>query len=59
MFGRTEEEEETKELDQNEAEGGTANGETYGQEGERHANEKDFKPVFLKGLFRYAFSQLQ
>ncbi|PPQ65043.1 hypothetical protein CVT26_015739 [Gymnopilus dilepis] len=25
--------------------------ETFKEEGERHANEKDFKPVFLKGLF--------
>jgi len=49
MFGRTEEEEETK--DQNDAEGVTV--ETYGQEGDRHTSEKDFKPVFLKGLFRY------
>ena len=49
MFGRTEEEEETKELG---VVGTAVNGETYGQEGERHTNEKDFKPVFLKGLFR-------
>jgi hypothetical protein len=56
MFGRTEEEEETKDLDQNGAEGVTVNGETYGQEGDRHTSEKDFKPVFLKGLFRYVLS---
>jgi hypothetical protein len=26
--------------------------ETFKEEDERHTNEKDFKPVFLKGLFR-------
>ena len=56
MFGRTEEEEETKDLDQNDPEGVTVDGETYGQEGDRHTSEKDFKPVFLKGLFRYFLS---
>jgi serine/threonine protein kinase KIN1/2 len=28
-------------------------GETFKEEDERHTTEKDFKPVFLKGLFRY------
>ena len=27
--------------------------ETFHEEDERHTSEKDFKPVFLKGLFRY------
>jgi len=53
VFGRTDEEDETREQGQNGAERLTVNGETYGEEGERHTNEKDFKPVFLKGLFRY------
>jgi hypothetical protein len=26
--------------------------ETFKEEDERHTSEKDFKPVFLKGLFR-------
>ena len=30
-------------------------GETFREEDERHTTEKDFKPVFLKGLFRYVF----
>lgn len=60
-FGRTEEEE-TREHDgedtAEEEDGGAVNGhdESYGEEGERHINEKDFKPVFLKGLFRYKFA---
>ena len=29
--------------------------ETFKEEDERHTTEKGFKPVFLKGLFRYAF----
>ncbi|KAF8881586.1 hypothetical protein BD779DRAFT_1445410 [Infundibulicybe gibba] len=28
--------------------------ENFGEEGERHTSEKDFKPVFLKGLFSVA-----
>ena len=30
-------------------------GETFREEDERHTTEKDFKPVFLKGLFRCVF----
>lgn len=30
--------------------------ETFKEEDERHTSEKDFKPVFLKGLFRCANS---
>ena len=34
----------------------TVNGEeTFKEEDERHTTEKGFKPVFLKGLFRYVF----
>ena len=34
----------------------TVNGEeTFREEDERHTSEKSFKPVFLKGLFRYFF----
>jgi hypothetical protein len=29
--------------------------ETFREEDERHTTEKGFKPVFLKGLFRYVF----
>lgn len=54
-FGRTEEEDENREDVAEDGEPAPTNGkgESYGEEGERHANEKDFKPVFLKGLFRY------
>ena len=54
VFDRTEEEEENKALDHDVGEL-TVNNETYGEEGDRHTSEKDFKPVYLKGLFRYAF----
>ena len=30
-------------------------GESFREEDERHTTEKDFKPVFLKGLFRHVF----
>jgi hypothetical protein len=37
----------------------TLNGEeTFREEDERHTTEKSFKPVFLKGLFRYVFFSL-
>ena len=35
--------------------GDGSGGETFREEDERHTAEKDFKPVFLKGLFRYFF----
>jgi hypothetical protein len=31
---------------------GAGGDENFKEEDERHTNEKDFKPVFLKGLFR-------
>lgn len=34
---------------------GDGGGETFKEEDERHTTEKDFKPVFLKGLFRCVF----
>ncbi|KAF7986947.1 hypothetical protein HWV62_12763 [Athelia sp. TMB] len=55
-FGRTEEVDENKEEAAEDGEDAPAedHDESYGEEGERHANEKDFKPVFLKGLFSVA-----
>jgi hypothetical protein len=38
----------------NSQDGGGGGGETFREEDERHTNEKDFKPVFLKGLFSVA-----
>ena len=37
---------------------GEHDGETFREEDERHTTEKDFKPVFLKGLFRYGFLEV-
>lgn len=38
---------------QNNEEGAEGQEETFKEEDERHTSEKDFKPIFLKGLFRY------
>lgn len=58
MFGRTEEEE-IREQDQNDVEATAVNGHEgdFKEEDERHTSEKDFKPLFLKGLFRYMLSR--
>ena len=54
LFGRTDEEEEN-EQDENEPSTPLANGaETMQQVADQSSDEKEFKPVFLKGLFRYA-----
>lgn len=54
LFGRTDEEDEHAEHDENEPPTPTAHGEDPMQEAADHsADEKEFKPVFLKGLFRY------
>lgn len=55
LFGKTQEVEEVMEVEEGvEGANGNRNGkaENFGEEGERHTSEKDFKPVFLKGLFR-------
>ena len=55
LFGKTVEVDEVREAEEG-VEDAAANGngkaENFGEEGERHTSEKDFKPVFLKGLFR-------
>jgi hypothetical protein len=59
LFSKTEEEDEAAErLDEEATDGegeGVRDGNDFRSEDERHTNEKDFKPVFLKGLFRYVF----
>lgn len=53
LFGRTDEEDEHAEQDENEPPTPTANGAQLAVEPADHsADEKEFKPVFLKGLFR-------
>lgn len=55
LFGKTEEVDEAREIEEEgaeEAANGNGKDENFGEEGERHTSEKDFKPVFLKGLFR-------
>ncbi|KAJ7485051.1 hypothetical protein B0H11DRAFT_2231259 [Mycena galericulata] len=62
LFSKTEEEEESDVREQEEAatDGeaggmhGHGQGEDFRSEDERHTSEKDFKPVFLKGLFSVA-----
>lgn len=62
LFGRTDEEDECQEMEQSDAPVG---GELHGNGVDRAAREeadvsggeeKEFKPVFLKGLFRYVRS---
>ncbi|THG96595.1 hypothetical protein EW026_g5259 [Hermanssonia centrifuga] len=52
LFGRTDEEEEADE-DEDQAATPTLNGGDGSQNMDQQADEKDFKPVFLKGLFRH------
>lgn len=55
LFGRTDEEDEHAEQDENEPPTPTANGAELAQEPADHsADEKEFKPVYLKGLFSVA-----
>ncbi|KAJ7915609.1 hypothetical protein B0H13DRAFT_2453930 [Mycena leptocephala] len=58
LFSKTEEEDEAAErLDEEATDGegeGVRDGNDFRSEDERHTNEKDFKPVFLKGLFSVA-----
>lgn len=56
LFGRTDEEDEHAEQDENEPPTPTANGaEPALEPAENSADEKEFKPVYLKGLFRCVF----
>ncbi|EKM51059.1 uncharacterized protein PHACADRAFT_263025 [Phanerochaete carnosa HHB-10118-sp] len=55
LFGRTDEEDEHAEQDENEPPTPTTNGAELVQEPAEHsADEKEFKPVYLKGLFSVA-----
>ncbi|PPR05012.1 hypothetical protein CVT24_010205 [Panaeolus cyanescens] len=56
LFSRKDEGEirEGGEEEEEAVEGGTVEGESFKDEEERHGNDKDFKPVFLKGLFSVA-----
>ncbi|KAJ7102911.1 hypothetical protein C8R44DRAFT_834668 [Mycena epipterygia] len=59
MFSKTEEEDEVQEQPDEEATDGEGDAlqerqEDFRSEDERHTSEKDFKPVFLKGLFSVA-----
>lgn len=55
LFARKEEGEirEGGEEEEEAPEGTAVEGESFKDEEERHGSEKDFKPVFLKGLFRF------
>ncbi len=53
LFGRTDEEEENAEQDENEPPTPLTNGaDTSQQVADQSSDEKEFKPLFLKGLFR-------
>jgi serine/threonine protein kinase KIN1/2 len=56
VIAKTDEEDEGRETEPKSAEiDGGERKEAFREEDERHTNEKDFKPVFLKGLFRYVW----